>query len=118
MTQKQIKHVDAYGTEIKSGDTVKVIAVLPEGNYDLPGFYNSWQESMARMLGKTFMVVDLGITGVRHPEVYSYPSFCLEVIDEEQIMEDKLQEILNTIYGGDESKMLRAYYKKVYLNQN
>lgn len=116
MTQKQIKHVDAYGTEIKVGDTVKVVAALPDGNYDLPGFDNSWQADMTEMLGKTFMVDDLGTIGVRHPRIYSYPAFCLEVVSEEQIIEDKLQEELNKVFGGDESKMLCEYYKIHYNN--
>lgn len=118
MTQKQIKHVDAYGTEIKVGDMVNVIAVLPEGNYDLLGFNNAWVYDMTEMLGKTFVVDGLATNGVHNTEGYSYPSFCLEVVDGEQLIEDKLQEELSKLFGGDESKMLREYYKKAYLNQD
>lgn len=117
MTQKQIKHVDAYGTEIKPGDTVKVIAVLPEGSYDLPGFYNVWEAEMTEKLGNTKKVIRMDADGV-YLNPFAYPSFCLEVIDEEQVIEYKLQEELDKNFGGDESKMLREYYKKVYLNQN
>lgn len=117
MTQKQIKHVDAYGTEIQMGDTVKVIAVLPENEvYSFPGFFNSWQKEMSDMLSKTFTVGELTNEGVENIKGYRYPSFCLEVIDEEQIIEDKLQEELNKNFGGDESKMLREYYKIHYKN--
>lgn len=116
--QKEVKHVDAYGIEIQIGDTVKVIAVLPNGSYYLPGFDNIWSPNMNNMLSKTFVVGELTNEGVEDIKGYRYPSFCLEVITEEQIIEDKLQEELNKVFGGDESKMLREYYKKTYLKQD
>lgn len=117
MTQKQIKHVDAYGNEIKPGDTVKVIAVLPEGRYSLPIFDDLWTKEMTEALGEVKEVI-FCCSGGAYLGDFTYPSFCLEVINEEQVIEDKLQEELDKNFGGDESKMLREYYKKVYLNQN
>ena len=115
MTQKQIKHVDAYGTEIKVGDTVKISFRLPDGRYSLPGFCNTWNYAMTEELGIIEKVKSIDSDGVCL-SLFHYPAFCLEVIDEEQIMEDKLQEELNKVFGGDESKMLREYYKIHYKN--
>jgi len=116
--QKEVKHVDAYGTEVKVGDTVKVVAVLPEGRYNLPGFDNYWVCHMTDLTGNTYVVEHLASTGVMCFTGCEYPSFCLEVITEEQLIEDKLQEELGKVFGGDESKMLREYYKKAYLKQD
>lgn len=115
MTQKQIKHVDAYGTEIKVGDVVKISYPIQEGRYDLPSFRNSWNYAMTEELGKTKKVICMDADGV-YLNPFTYPSFCLEVVDEEQIIEDKLQEELSKVFGGDESKMLREYYRIHYKN--
>lgn len=115
--QKEVKHVDAYGIEIQIGDTVKVISGLPSYRYNLPCFNNHWGSEMDGLIGteqEVFRLTDLGV----ETEEFWFPCFCLEILDKEQLIEDKLQEELDKNFGGDQSKMLREYYKKVYLKQD